>query len=436
MSILKKIKSAGVVGAGGAGFPTHVKLDCQAEYLIASGAECEPLLRVDQQLMDIHAEEVVEGLSLSMKQVGAKNGIIFLKAHYHKAAEALQQQIKRKKNIRLHLCESYYPAGDEQQAIFEVTGRVVPPGGLPKDVGCVVINVATLADISRSVKDIPVTQRYITVAGAVKKPCTLRVPLGAPMETLVELAGGAATSNCAYIVGGPCMGELIDTLEGQVVTKTTSGLLVIPANHPLVAKKASEIRIKQMMSVCCQCNMCTLMCPRYALGQGTSPHKAMRSIISNTDLLGDVNSILTCCECGLCTYQACGMDLNPALIMKRMKKEMISAGLKANPSSAREPDRHIAYKRLSSSRLIARLGLKQYDLPAPIDPNTQRVLAVKIPLKMHIGAAAVPVVKSGELVTCEALIAQMPPGALGADIHASIDGTVTEVTEKYIEIRG
>jgi len=435
MDILERICAAGVVGAGGAGFPTHIKLDCSAEYVIANGAECEPLLRVDQQLMEISAEKIVEGLEAAMQQVGAKEGVIFLKAHYHRAIDALQKHIHSKKDIRLYTSKSYYPAGDEQQIIYEVTRRIVPPGGLPKDVGCIVSNVSTLADIARAMKNIPVTERYITVAGAVKTPRTLLAPLGAPMESLIELVDGVTAQDCSYIIGGPCMGTLTNTLNGNVITKTTGGLLVLPKGHPLLRVKNADIRFRTMLSVCCQCSMCTQMCPRNALGLGTSPHKAMRSIASGTNLIGDANSILTCCDCGVCTYHACTFGLNPAMVMKRMKQEMLANGIKLNRASLRETDFYIDNKRLSSNRLIARLGLKQYDLPAPIDPQLQQVSQVRIPLRMLIGAPAVPVVKKGNPARRGMLIAQPATGALGANIHASIGGTVTDVTAEYIEIR-
>ena len=435
--ILEKIHKAGVAGAGGAGFPAAVKLDCRAEYVIANGAECEPLLQVDKQLMEIKAKEIIEGLVMAMDAVGANEGVLFLKEHYHKAADALRKEIGRKKNIRLFLSKSYYPVGDEQQIIYEVTRRTVPPGGLLKDIGCVVCNVSTLRDIARAAAGIPVTERYITVAGAVKNPKTLLMPIGAPMEILPELSGGqigtGSTGNM-YIIGGPCMGELTDTLSDKVVTKTTGGLLVIPKNHPLCLKKSADIRLKSMLSVCCQCSMCTYMCPRHALGLGTSPHLAMRSILSGKDLFRKVNAILTCCDCGICTYQACNFGLNPALIMSKMKQEMLQNGIKPKREEANPADPHIDYKRLATSRLIARLGIQKYDVPAPMDNEIAMVSNVKIPLKMHIGAKSIPIVKKGERVERGTPIAKPPQNALGVFIHASIGGVVTEITGEYIEI--
>ena len=434
MNKLAMIRDAGVVGAGGAGFPTHVKLDCQAEFVIANGAECEPLLRVDQQVMEFEARDVVEGLRIEMELVGAKEGIIFLTEHYTGAIRALRDVLKHEKKIRLHIVDSFYPAGDEQQIIYEVTRRVVPPGGLPKDVGCVVNNVSTLVNVAKAVRGEPVTDKYVTVGGAVKAPCTIRVPIGTPLSALVEYAGGPLEEDSVLIVGGPCMGAVTENWE-QSVTKTTGGVLVIPRSHPLLERKNPEINLKVMQSVCCQCTMCTQMCPRHALGLGTSPHKAMRAVACGADLVGDVAGILSCCDCGLCTYYACNFGLKPSHIMKMLKGSLMKKGLRANRDGMGEPDRYIADKRLPTGRLIARLGIEEYDVPAPMETGLLPCSLVRIPTKMHTGAPGRPVVKPGDRVIRGQLILDLPEKGLGAKIHASIDGTVTEVTEAYVEVR-
>ena len=147
MSLIDNIRDAGIVGAGGAGFPTHVKVNCKAEYIIANGAECEPLLRVDQQLMRDHADMVVKGILAVKESTGAAHAVICLKEHYHDAVVALKKAAEGT-GVEIKLFKSYYPAGDEQQMVYEVTGRVVPTGGLPLDVGCVVDNVSTLMNIA------------------------------------------------------------------------------------------------------------------------------------------------------------------------------------------------------------------------------------------------------------------------------------------------
>ena len=248
MELNKIVCDAGILGAGGAGFPTHVKINCKAEYVLANGAECEPLLRVDQQVMQVYAADVVKGIRAVKEFTGAKRAVICLKEHYHDAVAALKNAIKEYGDVEIHLLDGYYPAGDEQQIVYEVTGRVVPTGGLPLDVGAVVCNVSTLVNIANAMDGKKVIEKHVTVGGAVKNPVTVRVPVGISLKEVLEAAGGT-TEECLYIIGGPCMGRVVDTLDIPV-TKTTGGLLALPKDHPLFAQKSEAIDLKRMMSVC------------------------------------------------------------------------------------------------------------------------------------------------------------------------------------------
>jgi Na+-translocating ferredoxin:NAD+ oxidoreductase RnfC subunit len=432
MGITDKIRDAGVVGAGGAGFPTHVKINCKADVVLANGAECEPLLRVDQQVMQCYAQEIVEGVRLVMRQTGAKEGVIALKGHYKDAISALEREIGGAGDVRLCIMKSYYPAGDEQQIVYEVTGRVVPTGGLPLDVGAVVCNVSTLADITNAQKGIPVTEKYVTVGGAVARPCTVKVPVGAAAAGLVEYAGGT-TEACSYIVGGPCMGAVSESLDFPV-TKTTGGILAIPKGHYLLSRKDDRQSLQLIQAACCQCSYCTQMCPRNALGLNVAPHKAMRAVANGLNLLEDANGTFSCCDCGICTYQACNFGLKPHKIMSQMKAGLLRAGVKARKEVYTAVDSAFDMKKLPVSRLISRLGIKKYDVPAPIRHDLLDVKTVRIPLKMHVGAPAVPVVEKGRMVGKGDLVADIREGALGARVHASITGRVTGVTDGMIII--
>jgi Na+-translocating ferredoxin:NAD+ oxidoreductase RnfC subunit len=437
MDLIEKVRAAGVVGAGGAGFPTHVKIKCKADYAIANGAECEPLLRVDQQVMALYANEVVAGLRAVMAQTEAKQGVICLKTHYHDAADAMQKEIGNAKDISLHLMKSYYPAGDEQQIVYEVTGKVVPTGGLPLDVGAVVLNVSTLINVARAMNDVPVTDKYITVNGEVGRPSTFNVPIGTPVGALIEAAGGPADrERYTLILGGPCMGPLCDDWETPV-TKTTGGVLVLEKNHPLIAKKRpnSPSDIKLVKAACSQCSFCSQLCPRNSLGLNVQPHKAMRAAgYENGVLLGNVNGIFSCCDCGLCTYYACNFGLKPSVMMSGMKKGLMQQGIRPNKEVYAETDGGFENKKVPVSRLISRLGVSRYDVPAPFTENFAQVKKVRIPLKMHIGVPAAGIVKIGDAVEKGQLIAAMEENRLGANIHASISGTVANVTKEFIEI--
>lgn len=431
MGLIEQIFDAGVVGAGGAGFPTDRKLNCKAEIFIVNGIECEPLLRVDRRTMETHADEIVRTVRAIRDHIGAKRAVIALKKHYHDAVAALTAATKGTK-VELYLSESFYPAGDEQNLVHCVTGRTVPTGGIPLDVGCVVSNVGTVVNIANAMKGIPVTDKMVTVGGSVAHPVTVTCPIGTPLSQLLEAAGGAI-GDCTFIIGGPLMGKLTDVLS-QPVTKTTGGLLAIPRNHPLVAKKTTSPRDAVIArAACSQCSMCTQLCPRNAMGLNVQPHLAMRALASgNTTLLGDVNGIFSCCDCGLCTYFACNFGLKPSQAMQKAKAQLIQQGIKPRKEVKYDSDSGIDNKRLPTSRLLLRLDLKQYDVDAPLGP-TLTCDTVRIPLRMHIGGPDKALVTVGQSVSRGQLIAS--PNGMGANIHASIDGTVTEVNGEYIEIR-
>ena len=433
MELNKIVCDAGILGAGGAGFPTHVKINCKAEYVLANGAECEPLLRVDQQVMQYYAADVVRGILAVKEFTGAKHAVICLKAHYEEAVRALKKVLKDTDGVELHLLDAYYPAGDEQQIVYEVTGRVVPTGGLPLDVGAVVCNVSTLVNIAAALDGKKVVEKYVTVGGAVKNPVTLRVPVGISLQELVDAAGGV-TEECRYIIGGPCMGQITDTLDVPV-TKTTGGVLAIPKDHPLLAQKSGDLNLRMIMAVCCQCSMCTQMCPRNALGLNVQPHKAMRSLANGIDLMGDFNGIFSCCNCGLCTYYACNFGLKPSQVMQQLKGAMASKGIRARKEVFTQVDGGLENKKVPVSRLIARLGLSSYDVPAPLKDKVMTTDRVRIALRMGVGAPSVPTVAVGDKVRKNQLIADIAEGKLGVKMHASISGTVTEITANYIEIR-
>ncbi len=431
MGLIEQIFDAGVVGAGGAGFPTDRKLNCKAEIFIVNGIECEPLLRVDRRTMELHAADIVRTAQVIQDHLGAARAVIALKKHASDAVAALSAAAKGT-SVELFLSDSFYPAGDEQNLVYCVTGRTVPTGGIPLDVGCVVSNVSTVVNIGNAMQGIPVTDKMVTVGGAVAHPITVTCPIGTPLRQLLDAAGGAI-GDCIFLVGGPLMGSLTEDLE-QPVTKTTGGLLALPRTHPLVPKKTVSPRDAVLArAVCSQCSMCTQLCPRNAMGLNVQPHLAMRAFSSgNPSLLGDINGIFSCCDCGLCTYFACNFGLKPSKAMQQAKAQLIRQGIKPRKEVKYRTDPGIDHKRLPTSRLLYRLDLKQYDVDAPLGP-VLTCDAVRIPLRMHIGAPDTPLVSVGQTV-CRGQKIAIPSG-MGANIHASIDGTVTEVTGEFIAIR-
>jgi Na+-translocating ferredoxin:NAD+ oxidoreductase RnfC subunit len=304
-----KVREAGVVGAGGAGFPTHVKLSAQAEIVVVNAAECEPLLKTDQQLAARYPEQVIKGLTLAMEATGAQKGIIALKAKYQAALTALEPYLSA--NIQIAVLPDIYPAGDEVITIWLTTGRRVPPGGIPLNIGVVVNNVQTLINVARAVDGEVVTTRTLTVTGAVKRPSTVTVPIGTSLREMLNLAGGAWEEDLAYIEGGPMMGTQITDLS-LPVTKTTGGLIALPSDHPLIQRKqmALETVLRIAKSVCEQCCFCTELCPRHMIGHELSPHLLIRAV--NYQAIGSLSklaSALTCSECGVCEVYACSVGI-------------------------------------------------------------------------------------------------------------------------------
>jgi Na+-translocating ferredoxin:NAD+ oxidoreductase RnfC subunit len=436
-NFVKRIRDAGVVGAGGAGFPTYMKLDGSAEYVIVNGAECEPLLRVDQQLMADRAEELIEGLRLIAEQLGAKYAVIALKEKYADAVDALAHALKGRSDILLHTLGAFYPAGDEQVLVYEVTGRIVPEGGIPIAVGCVVCNVETVLNIRDVLrKDAPVTEKYLTVTGEVRQPLSVRVPVGITVDDAIGLAGGAKCSDYMVINGGPMMGKVVGT--ESFVTKTTKGLIVLPKSHPLVVAMTKDMgrMLREARTACMHCSLCTEVCPRKMLGHRMEPHKMIR--IASYGSICDAHESLTmaylCVECRLCQY-ACVQDLQPwrvnAMIKNDLKNNGIAPDYKAVPEKA-----HLFrdYSKYNVHRLAMQLGIDRYDVPAPFSPCQAEFVRVTIPMTQHIGIPASPCVKDGSKVRAGDIVGVVSEGSLGCPVHASIDGVVTKVTEEYVII--
>jgi Na+-translocating ferredoxin:NAD+ oxidoreductase RnfC subunit len=435
-----KIRSAGIVGAGGAGFPAYAKLGGQAEYAIINGAECEPLLRVDQQLMAVRAKELLDGLSLIASNVGAKYAVIALKEKYHDAIDTLNALIPKTPdyaNIRLHILGNFYPAGDEQVVVYEVTGRIVPEAGIPLAVGACVSNVETAINISAAYRSgMPVTETYLTVTGAVRNKLTVKVPVGISVAEAIELAGGATIPEYEVINGGPMMGKLTDL--SAPVTKTTKGLIVLPKGHPLLMTQNKDFgrMMREARTACMHCSLCTEVCPRNMLGHRIEPHKLIR--IASYGSMCDADASLTmaniCVECRLCQY-ACVQDLQPWKLHGKLKRELKSKGIKndytAQPESV-HPFRE--YKKYPVAKLVRQLGLTEYDAPAPLSELKRSFEKVCIPMAQHIGAPAVPTVAVGASVAKGDVIGQVAGGNLGCPVHASIDGKVTYVDEKVVVI--
>ena len=430
------IQVNGVVGAGGAGFPTYMKLTDKANTILMNCAECEPLLKLHRQLLEKHAYEIMKTFHMVQETVGASEAIIGIKKSYVQTVNALKQHIEEFPGMRIHLLDEVYPMGDEVVLIYEATGRVVRPGGLPIEQGVAVFNVETLYNVYRAVESgKPVTDKYVSVVAEVNKPVTVRVPLGCTLEEVVEQAGGITVKDPVYFVGGPMMGRIGQ--PSDPVTKTTNAILILPKDHLIVQKKqrTSSIDLKRAASICCQCNTCTDLCPRNNLGHPIDPARFMRAA-SNHDFQ-DLNPYINasfCSSCGVCEMYACPQSLAPRTLLADMKGGLRNAGIRPPQGVQPVPVKESReYRKVPEERLMARLGLTRYDKNAPLDETLVPVPKVRILLSQHIGAPAQAIVKAGDQVERGQMIGA-PANGLSVGIHASITGKVTEVTDRYIVI--
>lgn len=429
------LQQNGIVGAGGAGFPTYAKLNENAETLILNCAECEPLLRLHRQLLEKYAQEIVETFHLIGQAVGAKELVIGIKKAYTKTIDALNGVIGAYPEVRLGLLDEVYPAGDEVVLIYEVTKKVVRPGGLPIEQGVAVFNVETVYNAYRAInQSTPIVDKLVSVVAEVDHPVTVRVPIGTTIEDTVKLAGGITTKNPVYFIGGPMMGFIG---SGSLpVTKTTNAVLVLPEEHLIVQKKRKKtsIDLKRAAACCCQCSMCTDLCPRNRLGHPIQPHLFMRAAtckdVQEPNIF--VNTMF-CSSCGLCEMYSCMQGLSPRTLMAEYKAGLRANGLRPPKVEAKPVGPEREYRKVPMERLMARLDLTKYNKEAPLDESVVPVSKVKIMLSQHIGAPAAAIVKQGDKVTKGQMIAE-PAKGLSVGIHASIDGVVSEVTDKYVII--
>lgn len=439
--LIDLVRQGGVVGEGGAGFPAHVKYDAQVDTVIANGCECEPLLYSDQHIMAHHAGEIVEAMLAVMDATGASRGAIGIKAKYTQIGQIFDEKTQGT-NIEVFRMENFYPAGDEQILVHEVTGKSIPPLGLPKDVGAVVANVGTLFAVNNAIKGKPVTHKIVTVTGSVAKPAVIRVPIGTSVRDCLAACGNETVADPVYVMGGPMMGKVIDdkaSIDATVITKTSGGIIVLPRGHVIhqAATLPEEIIQKRAAVSCIQCRACTELCPRYLIGQDFQTHEVMRAFGTGENIAESAKQAQLCSECGACEAFSCPMGLSPrrinGLLKQKFRQNRIqydgSRDIVAEQTQLRE------FRKIPTTRLAMKLGINSYMSLHPDFAGDFTPQSVAIPLHQHIGAPANACVKVGDWVSVGDCIGIPPEGALGATIHASIAGRVTAV-DKSIIIKG
>ena len=439
-TLVEKVKAAGIVGAGGAGFPTHVKINSLVDLVIANGTECEPLLSSDRLLMEQRAKDVVIGLAAVMVASGAQKGIIAIKDYYQRAGEALNQAICGHPQLSILKLGNYYPAGDEQILVYEACQKIVPEGGIPLDVGVLVQNVTTLSQVADALKDKPVTHKLVTVHGEVEKPAIINTPLGTPFSHLISLCGGSKKENWTALNGGPVMGQIAGQ-DGRedYVSKTTSGVIVLPEEHHAVKiKRLSPVdQLKRARSSCDGCRLCTDLCPRFLLGHRIEPHTVMRAMAYERDDHDQaILASFLCCFCGVCEFYACPCGLSPRALFQHLRQSLSDHKIN-NPLRQAPRDVHPVKepRKVDAANMTRRVGVKKYDQKLATIEHPMVAPQLGIKLKQHLGAPALPLVKPGQRVQAGQLIAQIAKGQLGANIHAPLDGSVERVEQAVIFIK-
>lgn len=425
MELKELLQEAGIVGAGGAGFPSYAKLAEGADTLLINGAECEPLLYSDYFLLRKERECVLFGAQSAADYLKIKRVILCIKEH---TAERLHLTEGETLDfgISVKVLPNVYPIGDEISLIYQATGRTVKAGNLPVTAGVIVFNAETLYNVARALRDGKnVIEKWVTVGGKISEPVVVKVPVGTPVSELFEKLNVTVGQDDVVLDGGPSMGKIID-FENAVVTKTTKGLLVLPESCEAVRAKRlnAEKSAARAETACCQCTRCTDLCPRALLGYPLQPHKLVRTSPQAAKLSpGLVLSATLCCGCGLCSSLACCQGISPKAVIDGYKALLAQHKLRyvAKWEAAVPAERE--YRMIPSERWASVLGVAKFDKLPVFKGELNGFSRVEILLRQHIGAPSVPCVSEGDVVQPGDKIAACGQG-LSVPQHASAAGKI------------
>ena len=426
MELKELMKDAGIVGAGGAGFPAYAKLAEGVDTLIVNGAECEPLLYTDYILLQKEMPMVIAGIRAVLDYAKIPRALLCVKDHTAKRLK-LADGARLADGVTLKILPDVYPMGDEISLIYEATGRVVKPGNLPLTAGVIVYNVETLYNVAAAVKfSTKVTMKWVTIGGAIPQPIVVRVPIGTSVAALFDKNLITIPEGHVVLDGGPSMGKVIDP-DTAVVTKTTKGLLILPETSAAVESKFldGEKSIARAETACCQCTRCTDLCPRHLLGYPLEPHKMVRTAKGAVTVMPEmVLSATLCCGCGICETLACCQGISPRAVINEYKSLLAKNKLRYVSKTDVEVAPERDWRMVPSERWASVLGVGKYDKVAKYVGEQTDFDRVEIYLRQHIGAPSVSCVTDGEWVQRGQKVAESAEG-LSLPQYASIDGRVT-----------
>ena len=433
MNLKEIMLQAGIVGAGGAGFPSYAKLADGVDTLIINGAECEPLLYTDYVLLHKEIEMVLFGITSALEYAKIPKALLCIKEHTAIRLN-LTDGTKLTDKIQIKVLPDVYPMGDEISLIYQSCGRLVKPGALPITVGVIVYNVETVYNIAVAVKyGKPVTRKWLTIGGNVSKPIVVNVLIGTPIIELFRKNNIEVPLGNTVLDGGPSMGKIID-IHRAVVTKTTKGLLVLPDMCDAIRSKYinNEMSIARAETACCQCTRCTDMCPRALLGYPLEPHKMVRTSKGALNILPQmVVSATLCCGCGVCETLACCQGISPKAVINEYKTLLAKNKMRFNSNLDVSVAKEREYRMIPSTRWASVLGVAKFDKIPEFVGKQDDFTKIEIYLRQHIGLPSVSIVSDGQIVDIGEKIAE-PGDGLSLPQYASIKGKVYNFSEKIV----
>ena len=428
------MKDAGLVGDGGAGFPSYAKLAEGADTLIINGSECEPLLYTDYMLMKREMPMILAGIQSVIWSLHIPRALFCVKEHTARRLSLSDNEVLGS-HITVKVLPNVYPIGDEISLIYQATGRVVRPGNLPISKKVIVYNVETMYNLGRAVKFFePVTMKWLTVGGDVAEPKVVRVPIGTPVMDLFAKLGIEVDEDHVVLDGGPSMGKVINHLIAEV-GKTTKALIVLPKGIRAVESKRtnSKIAITRAETACCQCTRCTDLCPRALLGYPLEPHKMVRTAMGVAKVMPEmVLSATLCCGCGICENLACSQGISPRIVINNYKALLAENKMRYVSEHDVLPKEERDFRMIPTEKWARDLGVHKYDRVASWGGELRDFDRVELALGRYIGIPSSAVVSDGDIVHVGDIVAAASAG-LSIPQHASIHGRVT-VTDKKIII--